>query len=164
VKKQLNQEHLIGVVCLLIATVILLITPSFPRGQANINITGPAFFPNLLSLILILCGIYEIGLGFVQEEGRLDVNPRHLWQTLKTPQVVNVFLIVGLLLFFILFFERLGFVVCTSVVLFILMHRLGVTLLKNVLYTIGFVITILLIFGRLFSISLPSGVLEYIGL
>jgi hypothetical protein len=164
VKKQLNQEHLIGIVCLLIALIVLLITPSFPKGQANINITGPAFFPNLLAYILILCGIYEILIGFFQEQGRLDIKLAHLWAGLRSPQVINVLLIVLSLIFFILFFEHLGFVVCTFLILSVIMFRLGVPFLKNLVYTIGFVVIILVIFGRLFSISLPSGVLEYIGL
>ena len=108
--------------------------------------------------------MYEIILGFLQDTGQLDINLKHLWTGLKTPQVINVILIIVLLLFFIFFFERLGFIVCTSIVLFILMYRLGVPLLKDVVYTVIFVTIILLIFGRLFSISLPSGVLEYIGL
>ena len=163
-KKHLNQEHLIGIVCLGIAFFVLLITPSFPKGQANINITGPAFFPNLLAYIFILCGVYEIVIGFFQEQGRIDINFAHFWASVRSPQVTNVLLIIGLLVLFILFFERLGFVVCTFLLLFILIHRLGVPLLHNLVYTISFVVMILVIFGRLFSISLPSGVLEYIGL
>lgn len=163
-KKQLNQEHLVGIVCLMIALFVLLITPSFPKGQANMNMTGPAFFPNVLAYILILCGIYEIIIGFFQEPGRIDMNFAHLWAGLRSPQIVNVLLIVLSLIFFILFFERLGFVVCTFLILFLIMSRLGVPLLKNLVYTICFVVMILVIFGRLFSISLPSGVLEYIGL
>jgi hypothetical protein len=164
VNKKLNQEHLIGIVCVLIAGAVLSITPSFPEGQSNINITGPAFFPNLLAIIFIICGIYELILGFFQDTGQLDTNPAHLWQTIKSPQVINVFLIIVLLLLFIFFFESVGFILCTFIFLFVLMYRLGVPLLKNVLYTVSFIVVILMIFGRLFSISLPSGLLEYIGL
>jgi hypothetical protein len=164
VKKQLNQEHLIGVICLILGGITLFLTSSFPKGQSNINITGPAFFPNVLAIIFLLCGIYEIILGFFQEKGRIDVNLHHLWLGLKSPQVLNVILIIFLLVFFIAFFERLGFILSTFVVLFILLFRLGVPVGKNLIYTVTFIVIILVIFGRLFSISLPSGVLESFGL
>lgn len=163
-KKQLNQEHIIGVICMMIGGITLFFTASFPKGNVNINITGPAFFPNVLAIIFILCGIYEFALGFFQEKGRIDITFKHLWIGLKSPQVINVILIVTLLVFFIVFFERLGFVFCTTIVLFVLMYRLGVPLLKNLVYTATFIVIILMIFGRLFSISLPSGVLESLGL
>ena len=163
-KKQFNQEHIIGVICIIIGVAARIMTASFPKGQSNINITGPAFFPNLLAMIFILCGIYEIVLGFFQEKGRIDMNLSYLWNGLKSPQVLNVILIIILLVFFIFFFEQLGFVLCSVIVLFILMYRLGVPLLKNVIYTVAFIVIILVIFGRLFSISLPSGVLESLGL
>lgn len=163
-KKQFNQEHIIGVVCLILGGVTLFLTSSFPQGQSNINITGPAFFPNVLAIIFLVCGVYEIILGFFQEKGRLDVNLHHLWLGLKSPQVLNVLLIILLLVFFIFFFERLGFILSTFVVLSILLYRLGVPLVKNLIYTVIFIAIILVIFGRLFSISLPSGVLESLGL
>ena len=163
-KKQFNQEHIIGAICAMLGVITLYLTSSFPEGQSNVNITGPAFFPNVLAIIFIACGIYETSLGFFQEKGRIDVNLSHLWNSVKSPQVINAILIVVLLVFFIVFFERLGFVLCTSIVLFVLMHRLGVPLLKNAAYTVTFIATILVIFGRLFSISLPSGVLESLGL
>ena len=162
--KKLNQEHIIGVICLLIATIILFLTRSFPKGQENINISGPAFFPNLLAIIFILCGIYEVGIGFFQQTGHIDMNMKHFLEGIRKPEVINVILIVILVVFFIFFFEKIGFILCTSVFLFVLMMRLGVPIGKNLLYTVTFIAIILIIFGRLFSISLPSGILEYIGL
>jgi len=46
----------------------------------------------------------------------------------------------------------------------VLMARLRVGWRKNLLYTVGFMAFIWLIFGKLFTIGLPSGVLEYLGL
>lgn len=162
--KKLNQEHIIGIICLVISTIILFLTRSFPKGQENINISGPAFFPNLLAIIFILCGIYEVIIGFFQETGHIDMDPKHLMEGIRKPEVINIILIIGLILFFIFFFEKVGFILCTGILIFVLMARLGVPILKNLLYTISFIVIILIIFGRLFSISLPSGILEHIGL
>lgn len=162
--KKLHQEHIIGIICLLISAIVLFLTRSFPKGQKNVNITGPAFFPNLLAIVFILCGIYELVIGFLQKEGNIHLDRRRIRATLKESQTINVVLIIGLLLFFILFFEKIGFVICAFIFVFILMARLGVPLVKNFLYTVIFIAVILLIFGKLFSISFPSGLLEYVGL
>lgn len=162
--KKLHQEHIIGICCLLIATIVLFLTRSFPKGQANINITGPAFFPNLLAIVFIACGIYEIVIGFFQEDGHVHLDGKSIRAALKQPQIINVLFIIGLLLFFILFFEKIGFVICAFLFVFLLMARLKVPLMKNFLYTIMFIVVILLIFGKLFSIGFPSGLLEYVGL
>ena len=162
--KKLHQEHVIGICCLLISTVVLFLTRSFPKGQSNINITGPAFFPNLLAIVFILCGMYEIAIGFFQKDGHIHLNGKSIKAALKEAQTINVIFIIGLLLFFILFFEKIGFVICAFLFVFLLMARLKVPLMKNLLYTIMFILVILLIFGKLFSISFPSGLLEYVGL
>jgi hypothetical protein len=47
--------------------------------------------------------------------------------------------------------------------LFILMWRFGVPLLKNMVYSVIFVFLLNAIFGKLFTIYLPSGILDYLG-
>ena len=81
---------------------------------------------------------------------------------LRNPGVLNIFIIIVLILFFILLMEVLGFLICCYLMLFILMWRFGVPLLKNIGYSAGFVAMIYLIFGKLFTIYLPSGIFDYI--
>ena len=74
----------------------------------------------------------------------------------------NIFFIIALILFFIFFMEALGFMVTAYFIIFILLWRFGVPLARNLAYSAGFVILLYLIFGKLFTIYLPSGILDYL--
>ncbi len=43
------------------------------------------------------------------------------------------------------------------------MWRFGIGFLKNIMYSTIFVVAIILIFGKLFTVYLPAGLLEYFG-
>jgi hypothetical protein len=161
---KINQEHIIGLVCIGTAGVILSITPGFPKGQAAAGITGPAFFPNLLAVVFILCGVYEIWHGSVRSDLYAAIGTGTLKKVASDTRTRTAYLILGLIAAFILFLDFLGFFPMTLLFLFIFMKRLGVPALKTVLYSVFFTATIYFLFGRLFAISLPSGVLGYIGL
>jgi putative tricarboxylic transport membrane protein len=76
---------------------------------------------------------------------------------------LNIFITIALILCFILFMEILGFIVCSYMVLFVLMWRFGVTLFRNILYSAVFVLLLKVIFEKIFTIYLPSGILDYLG-
>jgi hypothetical protein len=59
--------------------------------------------------------------------------------------------------------ETLGFVLCCYFILFMLMWRFGVPVIRNLIYSGVFLSLVYLIFGKLFIIYLPSGVLDYVG-
>jgi hypothetical protein len=164
VSVKINQEHLIGLVCIAVAGVILSITPSFPKGQAAAGITGPAFFPNLLAFVYILCGIYQIWHGFARKEKYAAIGAGTLKEIAAHGQTRTAYLILGLVAAFIFLLDILGFIIMTLIFLFIFMKRLGVTTLKTVMYSFIFTLSIYFLFGWLFTISLPSGLLGYIGL
>ena len=78
-----NQEHIIGVLCIAIGAVVLGLTKSFPGGTAAAEISGPAFFPNTLSYILILMGIYEILHGMYGKSEKFH-SFAAIWAGMKT--------------------------------------------------------------------------------
>jgi putative tricarboxylic transport membrane protein len=163
--RRLNQDHIIGFACLFVSASVLLLTRAFPKASTGASdLTGPSFYPNLLSILFILCGIYEIVYGFKEVEGRKSIGLGSLLQGLRHPGFLNIFLIILLTVFFILFMNGLGFIICSYVFLFILMWRFGVPLLKNIFYSILYVLFLLLVFGKIFAIYLPSGVLDFLGL
>lgn len=87
----------------------------------------------------------------------------HFWDSITKPGPLNILLTIALILFFIFLMETLGFMVCSYVMLFILMGRFGVPLFKNIVYSAIFVLLLNVIFAKLFTIYLPSGVLDYLG-
>ena len=163
--KKLNQDHIIGLACIILSMIIFGITRTFPKASTGANeLTGPSFYPNLLAILFIICGICEIVYGLREVEGRSPIEISRFLMGLKTPASLNILIIVGLTVFFILFLEVLGFVVCSAVFVFVLMWRFGVSLLKNFLYSALYLLFLLLVFGKIFAIYLPSGILDFLGI
>lgn len=162
--KRLNQEHIIGIVCLLIAAVTIYFTAGFPRGQREIQVSGPALFPNVLAAILAGCGIVEIIIGFVKSGSFPSISLRELGAALKRRDVQNAYCVLLCGVLYILLFDVLGFFITSFLFLFAVMFRLGVAPVKNVLVSAAFLAVIYVIFGLLFTISLPAGVLSVIGM
>jgi len=163
--RRLNQDHLIGLACLFVSAVVVYLTSAFPKASTGASdLTGPSFYPNLLAILLILCGIYEVVYGFKEVEGREAIGLTRLLKGMRHAGFLNISLIIFLTVLFILFMNGLGFIICSYVFLFILMWRFGVPLLKNIFYSILYVLFLLLVFGKIFAIYLPSGVLDFLGL
>jgi hypothetical protein len=161
--KKVNQDHIIGAVCIILAVVILVTTRSFPKATTGASdLTGPSFYPNLLAYLFIICGLYEIIGGFRKQEGRKPFDFTHFWDSMSKPGPLNILLTIALILFFIFLMEVLGFMVCSYIILFIFMWRFGVPLFKNIVYSAIFVLLLNVIFAKIFTIYLPSGILDYL--
>jgi small-conductance mechanosensitive channel len=162
-----NRDHIVGLVCIAIAIAVLLVTPSFPAGTDESKYTGPAFFPNVLAVLYLALGLYELILGFINafkerngkqgttEKDRIKLDGKSVRST-----VLYVVLLVG----FVVFFDILGFIVTSLVFLFLLMVLLGVTPIKSLIFSFFFVAMIYLLFGKLFTIGLPAGILGFLEL
>lgn len=163
---KINREHIVGLICIAIAAVVLFVTPSFPAGTDESQYTGPAFFPNVLAVLYIILGAYQVFLGFVSSRKAAEVgekdkrgNPRIDAKSLKST-ILYVLLLAG----FIGFFDVLGFIVTSFAFLFLLMLLLGVAPGKSALFSLVFVALIYLLFGKLFTIGLPAGILGFLEL
>lgn len=159
-----NQEHVVGAICLVVAGIILSITPSFPHGKTTVGLTGPAFFPNLMAFIFIGCGIYQLWHGTTRAKDYKIIQFSLIKSLFANKESRTTYLVLGLIVLFILLFNFLGFLITTFLFLGSFMLRLGVPKLRTAVYSIVFTAVIFLLFGWLFTISLPSGILEYIGL
>lgn len=156
----INKEHIIGTLCIILGTVVLILTKSFPKGAAsNMQLTGPAFFPNLLSVILIIIGVYEIIIGFVSKETQPYYSFTQLWRNIRQPKSITILVIIGMLIFFLAFINLLGFYAISLIFLLVVLWRLNIVWWKNLISSFVFLGIIYLIFGKLFTITLPSGIL-----
>lgn len=162
----MNKHHVIGLLSICIAVLVWLLTRDFPGGTGDVHISGPAFFPRVLAGILGIAGLSEILVGSVASvrDGEKTISVVRIRQLVASRYAANMGLIIVLLVFFLSMFNLLGFFVTGFIVVFTLMIRLGVPWVKNLVASLIFVIVIDLLFGRLFTISLPSGVLSVIGL
>ncbi|MBV8029913.1 MAG: tripartite tricarboxylate transporter TctB family protein [Betaproteobacteria bacterium] len=148
-------DALSGLALLALSVAILFDIRTFPDfpGQK----VGPGAFPGLLAVLLAGCAIALIWRGWRDraEQGVVAVgawlhSPRH---------VLNFCVAVGGLLFYIVASEKLGFLICGTVILLALFLALRVKPLLAVPLSIVFPIVIHLIFYKTLRVPLPWGVL-----
>jgi putative tricarboxylic transport membrane protein len=118
---------------------------------------GPRVFPVLISVALIVLGVL-----FVVETLR-GADPeveQHVATELRTADHFQVVLVVGLLVAYTLAFDRLGYVVATTVFLPAAARILGSRqVLRDVVVGVAVAIAAFVVFTKLLSIDLPTGVM-----
>ncbi len=157
-KQKFNQEHIIGIICIAIGAVVLVLTRTFPGGTDAVNISGPAFFPNVLSWILIILGLYEMLFGTF---GKLDNihSVSDIRAGMKTPEFLNLVIITAALIIYILTVEVIGFFTISFLFLYTILWRLGGRMVKNLISSLVILVVIYAIFTLIFAVSLPNGIL-----
>lgn len=161
---RINREHIVGIVCLSVSAVTWVLAAGLPKGQSVIAVSGPALFPTALAAVLAICGVSELVLGTLKRDELPTVDVRSIVRKTSTGAPLSVALIVLLLVGFIVLFPILGFFLTCFLFLFLCMKLFGVSWKRNVLASVSFLVVLYLVFGVLFTISLPSGVLRYVGL
>jgi putative tricarboxylic transport membrane protein len=125
--------------------------PELPDGQP-----GPALFPGIVGSLLVIFGLVLVVRG-VLARGRGGARAPDAGITRQGR--LRALAVLGLVVGYLLLAETLGFALTMGVLLFLLMWFLGVRPLVAVLAaaaTTGFV---LLVFGELLLVPLPSGFL-----
>lgn len=161
---KITREYIVGIVCIAIAIAVLCITPSFPKGQASVNITGPAFFPNVLALAFIVLGVIQLISASRIAKANKGKSTDSTKSSAQSRRIITTIEFIALLIAFIIAFEPLGYFVSTSAFLFLLMLLLGLKWWKGLLYSAIYTGVIYLLFGMLFTIGLPAGVLGFLGI
>jgi putative tricarboxylic transport membrane protein len=148
-------DALSGALLLALSLAILVNIQSFPKipGQS----LGPSAFPGLLAILLAGCAIGLIERGLREREGA-DWYTSGKW--LRSPyHLTNFLLTIGVLLFYILAADKLGFVICGFLILGAMFWKLRVR--PVLIAPIAIVVTLLIhtIFYKGLRVPLPWGVL-----
>ena len=142
-----------GALLLALALAVLWNIQSFPRIPGQ-NI-GPGAFPGLLAIILAGCAVALIARGI--REGAAHAS---LGQWLRSAgHVGNFLLTIGVLVFYIVAADTLGFLVTAALGLLALLLKLDVRPRLAVPVALITVFVIHLIFYKMLRVSLPWGVL-----
>ncbi|KUK80538.1 MULTISPECIES: tripartite tricarboxylate transporter TctB family protein [unclassified Mesotoga] len=151
-----------GVFLIVLALLVLYFGWSFPayriRGE---TLPGPKFFPFTLAVVLMIVGAYYIIKSVVMikkkmipKDSSIAFEERFTFEGIK-----NIVAVVAAILFFVPIIEFLGFILGTIIVSSVLMMILNVKVLRSIIYSTILAVMIFLIFGTLFRLPLPEGVI-----
>ena len=147
-------DSLIGGVLLLLSLAVLWHIQSFPPAAGQQY--GPALFPGLIAAGLGLASAVLAWQGLRVQQPWLVLS-----EGLRSPRRLAAFAItVGSMVFYILLSERLGFIVCSLVVLIALQWACEVRPLLAVAVAIAATLVIHTCFYKLLKVPLPWGLLQ----
>ena len=144
-----------GAALLALAIAILFNIQSFPRipGQS----IGPSAFPGLLAGLLAICAVILIVNGLRDRAAASWITPGAWLRSRR--HTGNFLLTVGVLLFYIFLSDKLGFIVCGTVLLCVLFWKLQVRTALILPIALAVTLMIHLIFYKGLRVPLPWGVL-----
>jgi len=145
-----------GIILISIAIFIIIESLAFPDFiSAGKKLPGPSFFPRILSIILIVVGVYEILLTGGNEH--VIKREESFAEYFEDWENQNVLIVVLSLILYIFLLKWMGFVLGTFLFSSILMVRLKTGWLRGTVFSAIVVIIIILIFEKIFRIQLPKG-------
>lgn len=133
---------------------IIAATANYPTLEAGHP--GPSLFPRILGGLMAVFG----GLVGVQGMRNRDVTEDVDWIRLhRNPAFINaVFVLTGVLAY-ILFVDKLGFLVMGALLLFVIMWRLNVPPVKALIVAVMFNTIVHFLFAKIMRVPLPMGIL-----
>ena len=145
-----------GAALLALAIAILVNISTYPviAGQS----VGPAVFPGLLAILLILCALLLIRKGMVDSRAEAWVT---LGDWMKSRYHLRNFLVtIACLVFYIFASEPLGFLLCGTVILAAMFWALAVR--RVLILPLAVLITLVIhtVFYKGLRVPLPWGVLQ----
>ena len=150
---KIKKEHIIAASAMILGPAVIFFAGNLPETAARRE-PGPAFFPYIIGFLLILAGIGEAA------EGRkcrnyLDVS----FHSGEKRGMFNFVSFAVLISLYILFLEKLGFALLTFLFLLAILNILRIGFLKSALYSLILVAGLYFLFGRIFRVPLPAGII-----
>jgi putative tricarboxylic transport membrane protein len=137
-----------------IALGIFIFTQTWNYPSPEEGHPGPDLFPNILALLFIGFGLALIlkARRLISAEAEIISGPKKISNALFVLAIVAVY--VGVVNF-------VGFLITSAVLLFLLMKKLGVTILKSAIASIIITLFINLMFSKILRVPLPYGILGW---
>ena len=118
---------------------------------------GPSLFPRVLGTLFIFFGSLVVWSGWKSSRVREENPPGE-----EIPlNYFNPIVVIILIAAFMALANKLGFIITGAAILFILMMKLRVSLLKRSIVSIALVCFVYLIFSKLLRVPLPIGLLGW---
>lgn len=148
-------DAVFGALMLVLGLAVLVHVQSFPKIPGQ-NV-GPALFPGLVAAALVVCAVMLILSGLRARPGTAWFealpwarSPRHAWAFVA---------VIGSTIAYIVFAERVGFLIIAPLALFAMFIAFGVRPVTSVIVAIIGTLVIWYAFYKLLRVPLPWGVL-----
>lgn len=155
-------DAITGLALVIFAIAEIAYSYTFPslHGQAY----GPSLFPILIGCGLLLCGVMLMVRGV--RARRLPNTDDNHWVQLgewasEPGRRLNMMLVPGLLIAYILFSDVVGFSISCVIILSLLLYRFGTSLIPSLLYAIATTAVLQLLFARVLLVPLPAGIARF---
>jgi len=135
---------------------IFIFTQTYKYPSPEKDHPGPDLFPNLLALLFI-----GFGLALILKSRRHFLKDRTEIEGTPPKRVSNALFVLAIVAVYVGVVNFVGFLITSSVLLFILMKRLGVTILKSAITSMVITLFINLLFSKILRVPLPYGILGW---
>jgi len=138
-----------------IALGIFIFTQTISYPSPEKGHPGPGLFPNILAILFIGFGstlIFKARKPLSKDEMEIASGPK---------RVSNALFVLGIVALYVVLVNSVGFLITSAVLLFVLMKKLGVTLLKSAVASIVITLFINLMFSKILRVPLPIGILGW---
>jgi putative tricarboxylic transport membrane protein len=152
-----------GSILIVFGTAAALHARTFPHSEmVGFKAFGPGFFPSLIGALLAASGVLLIVRHVVNmRRGRASQHLVELAAWYRSPRrLINVLLVPGALLFYVLASNSLGYILSAFVILFVLIYRYGKRLLSATIIAVVATGVSFWVFNRLLFVPLPAGILK----
>lgn len=148
-----------GAILIAAALLVIILTLRFPEfpGQNY----GPAVFPRLLAVLLILCGVMMMIRGLAAWRAGEPLADMPAWAR-DPANVVSALLVLGASLAYILVLDAVGFVPLTIVVLLVLFLWFKVRMPVAIVTALVAAFGVNWFFATLMRVPLPRGLMDWI--
>jgi putative tricarboxylic transport membrane protein len=152
-------DAITGLLLVLFSIAVFLYSTTFPKifGMQF----GAGFWPQLLSVLLALCGISLIFTGIrARTTGVAWLELDKWWE--QPGVFTTVAMVPASILFYIYASDFLGFIICSLIIIFVLAFRFGLSLNKALMLSAVTTIGMHVVFVEILLVALPWGLLETI--
>ena len=146
-------DALIGVGIIIFGLVVVIHVQSYPRMG---SMPGPSLFPAVLGFLLMIIGVVQIPRGIKSRAPLVAILPGFNARGMR-----GILAVVLGVVFYIYAAETLGFLLTSFCVMFVLMLIMRGKPLPSALVSAGAALCAYLIFNKMLSVPLPSGLFSF---
>ncbi|HBT39581.1 MAG: Uncharacterized protein XD58_0643 [Thermotoga sp. 50_1627] len=149
-------DVILGSVLVFISFFVLLYSRKFPHFVVRgVRLPGPSFFPRILAVLLLIFAVYIFVEQFLLRKRKA------LWEEhrIDAKSLLNVLWISLMVLFFFPLASLIGTFITVSLMSFLLTVVLKAKWYEALIFSFAVALVVYLIFGVIFKIPLPGGIL-----